>query len=225
MCALKGSPYVIARSIAVAATLACLATAGCKRTGEIDINGGVGITAVRTTCPSVGVPAATGDITLFSSPTDRSAASIDVVATITNVRSTCNDTVDPVFTQITFDVLARRADTSAARDVTLPFFSTVVQGGTVVVAKRLGEVTVRFPAGQERAQASATAASYVDRAAATLPEDIREQLTRRRKAGEQDAAIDPLSNPEIRTAVLRASFESLVGFQLTDEQLRYNVTR
>ncbi len=42
---------------------------------------------------------------------------------------------------------------------------------------------------------------------------------------EQDAAIDPRSNPEIRTAVLRASFESLVGFQLTDEQLRYNVTR
>ena len=63
------------------------------------------------------------------------------------------------------------------------------------------------------------------RAAATLPADIRAKLTRRRKAGEQDAATDPLTQPDVRQAVLRASFEALVGFQLTDEQLRYNATR
>jgi multidrug efflux pump subunit AcrB len=94
-----------------------------------------------------------------------------------------------------------------------------------VVAKRVGEVTIRFAAGQERAQASATAAAYVDKAAATLPQEVREQLTRRRKAGQEDAAVDPLSTPQVRQAVLRASFEALVGFQLTDEQLRYNATR
>jgi hypothetical protein len=65
----------------------------------------------------------------------------------------------------------------------------------------------------------------VDRAAATLPEDIRERITRRRRAGEQDAAIDPMSEPEVRAAVTRASFELLIGFQLTAEQLQYNVTR
>jgi multidrug efflux pump subunit AcrB len=109
--------------------------------------------------------------------------------------------------------------------VTLPYFSTVVQGGTAVVAKRLGQVTVRFAAGQDRAQASATAGASVDRAAATLPQEVRDQITRQRKAGQEDAAVDPLTNPAVRQAVLRATFEALVGFQLTDEQLRYNATR
>ena len=44
-------------------------------------------------------------------------------------------------------------------------------------------------------------------------------------AGDADAAIDPLSIPEVRAAVQRASFELLVGFQLTQEQLEYNVRR
>ena len=69
------------------------------------------------------------------------------------------------------------------------------------------------------------AAAYVDRVAATLPTDIQDRITRRRKAGEEDAAIDPLSIPEVRAAVQRASFELLVGFQLTQDQLEYNVRR
>ena len=213
---------MIARSLVAAATIALLAT-GCSRSGEIDASGG--ITAVRSACPAVGVPAGAGDITLFTSPTARTADAIDVVATITNVRATCNDGGDPIYSAITFDVLARRTRTDAARDVTLPYFSTVVQGGTAVVAKRLGQVTVRFAAGQDRAQASATAGASVDRAAATLPQEVRDQITRQRKAGQEDAAVDPLTNPAVRQAVLRATFEALVGFQLTDEQLRYNATR
>ncbi|MES2339763.1 MAG: hypothetical protein V4537_16845 [Pseudomonadota bacterium] len=212
-----------ARSLVVVASLAALATTACSRTGEVDSSGG--ITAVRTVCPSVAVPSATGDITLFTSPTDRSADAIDVNAIITNVRSTCTDTVDPITTQITFDVLARRTDTSAAREVVLPYFTTVLQGGSVVLAKRIGRVAVRFEAGQARARASGTGTAYVTRAAATLPADIREQITRPRKAGQEDAAIDPLADPAVRTAVAKATFEALVGFQLTDEQLRYNVTR
>ena len=211
-----------ARSFAALATVALLATA-CSRTGEIDPSGG--ITAVRTVCPSVAVPAQTGDVTTFTSPTDRSADAIDVNAIITNVRSTCTDSVDPIVTQISFDVLARRSDTSAPRTVSLPYFTTVLQGGSVVVAKRVGQVALRFEAGQARSRASATGTAYVTRAAATLPTDIREQITRERKAGREDAAIDPLADPAVRTAVARATFEALVGFQLTDDQLRYNVTR
>jgi hypothetical protein len=219
----KGAPDLTARSLAVAVSLVALATTACSRTGEIDSSGG--ITAVRTVCPSVAVPAQTGDVTLFTSPTDRSADAIDVNAIITNVRSTCTDTVDPIVTQITFDVLARRTDTATAREVVLPYFTTVLQGGTVVVAKRVGRVALRFEAGQARARASATGTTYLTRAAATLPDDIREQITRKRKAGQEDAAIDPLADPAVRSAVAKVTFESLVGFQLTDEQLKYNVTR
>jgi hypothetical protein len=126
---------------------------------------------------------------------------------------------------VTFDIRARRTRTEAARDVTLPYFITVVRGGSAVVAKRIGRVTLHFAAGQALASASATTTATVSRAAATLPEDVREKLTRKRKAGDQDAAVDPLSTPEVRQAVLRASFEALVGFQLTDDQLKYNATR
>ena len=216
-------PDLTARSLAAVATLAALGLTACSRTGEIDASGG--ITAVRTVCPSVAVPAQTGDVTLFTSPTDRSADAVDFNAIITNVRSTCADAGDPITTQVTFDVLARRTNTAEARTVTLPVFTTVLQGGSVLVAKRVSQVAVRFEAGQARARGTGTGTSYLTRAAATLPADIREQITRQRKPGQEDAAIDPLADPAVRTAVAKATFETLVGFQLTDEQLRYNVTR
>lgn len=201
-----------------------LVLGGCaNRSGEIDATGG--ITAVRSACPAVAIPAATGDITLFNPANDTSETALDVSATMTNVRSTCNDAGEQVATTVTFDVLARRTRTDDARDVSLPYFMAVVRGGSAVVAKRVGQVQLHFNAGQARAQASGQASSQVTRAAATLPAEVRERLTRRRKAGDEDAAIDPLTAPEVRQAVQRATFEALVGFQLTDAQLRYNATR
>lgn len=206
-----------------ASLLSALALTSCARSGEIDATGG--ITAVRSSCPTVAVTAGTGDVTLFDPPASRDQAAIDVNAVMTNVRSTCADAGDQIATTITFDVLARRARTDGARDVTLPFYIAIVRGGSAVTAKRIAQVAVRFEAGQARATGRGQAVSYVSRAAATLPEDIRKQLTRKRKAGDEDAAVDPLTQPEVRQAVLAASFEALVGFQLTDAQLRYNATR
>ena len=65
----------------------------------------------------------------------------------------------------------------------------------------------------------------VNRGAATLPENVRRAITRERKPGDPQAAIDPLSDPAVRAAVANATFEHLVGFQLTQEQIRYNATR
>ena len=107
----------------------------------------------------------------------------------------------------------------------MPYFSTVLRGGSAVVTKRVGTVTINFADGQERAQARATAGAYIDRAEATLPAEVREQITRKRKAGDPDAALDPLADPAVRAAVQRATFELLVGFQLTQDQLVYNATR
>ena len=209
------------RKLAVSA-LILLAAGGCSRTGEITEGG---ISAVRSVCPRVGIPAGTGDVTLFNPPASREATAIDVNAVLTNVQSTCNDTGPEVQTSITFDVLARRANADGPRDVSFPYFVTVVRGGTSVTAKRIGRVTVHFEPGQLRAQTSGTATATVDRAAATLPEDVRRRLTEKRKAGQEAAAMDPLSDPAVRGAVLSASFEALVGFQLTEDQLKYNVTR
>ena len=40
-----------------------------------------------------------------------------------------------------------------------------------------------------------------------------------------DAAIDPMADPGVRDAVAKATFQHLVGFQLTADQLKYNATR
>ncbi|MFM6932665.1 MAG: hypothetical protein ACKOUT_10535, partial [Novosphingobium sp.] len=92
-------------------------------------------------------------------------------------------------------------------------------------SKRVGTVTLNFADGQELAQARGQASAFVDQAEATLPPEIRAEIIRKRKAGDSDAATDPLSRPEIRAAVNRATFEVLVGFQLDQTQLNYNATR
>lgn len=201
---------------------AALALAGCSGTGDIVAGG---ITQVRSACPAVGVPVGTGDITTFNPANSTLASAIDVTAAITNVRSTCGEGGSEIVTGVTFDVIAQRRDTAAARSVTLPYFTAVIQGGNAVVAKRTGQVTINFAAGEARAQTSISAGASVDRSVAQLPKEIEDQITRKREAGDADAAVDPLSLPQVRQAVLRASFEVLVGFQLTQEQLRYNATR
>jgi hypothetical protein len=201
------------------------ALAGCQRTGDIVVEQGVGITALRSVCPAVGVPDFTGDVTLFTPADARTVEALDVTAALTNVRSECNDTGEQVYASATFDVLAQRRDVRGARTIELPYFSTVVRGGNAVIAKRVGIVTIHFADGQERAQGRGTAGAYVARAAATLPDDIRQRITARRRAGDQEAAVDPLNDPEVRAALASASFELLVGFQLTEDQLAYNATR
>jgi hypothetical protein len=204
-----------------ALALVLLATA-CSREGQITTGG---IYTTRSVCPQVGIPAATGDITLFSPPNRTDAAALDVSAAMTNLRVSCDDSGANVISTVTFDVVATRRDAGEARTVVLPFFSVAMRGGTDVVAKKLGSVGLNFAAGSIRAQTSGQATVQVSRAAATLPADIRKELTKERQADDPDAAVDPLARPEIRDAVARATFEHLVGFELTQEQLRYNATR
>lgn len=214
---------------AALAVTGAAALSGCKTKGEIVVQEGVGITAVRGACPAVGIPDNTGDVTLFRTPGSTDANSIDVVAAITNLRSQCDDgskdQAQKVYASVGFDVLARRTDARGSRQVSLPYFVTVLRGGRAVVTKRVGSVVLNFADGQERAQARGQGGAYIDRSEATLPADIRERITRKRKAGDQDAAVDPLTEPDVRAAVQRATFEVLVGFQLDEKQLRYNVTR
>ena len=203
---------------------AAAALSACASDGDLVVQDGVGVTASLDGCPGVGVPDYTGDITTFRGA-DRTTASLDVTAAITNVRSTCDDTGAQIVSNATFDVYARRTDARGARTVELPYFATVLRAGRVVVSKQVGTVSLTFADGAERAQTSASAAARIDRAAATLPDDIREQITRRRRAGDQEAAVDPLTKPEVRAALAQADFELLVGFQLTRDQLAYNATR
>lgn len=218
---LLGEIFVTSFKSLIPAAIALMLTACAGN--DLDETGGIKI--ARSACPAIAIPAFTGDVTLFDPPSSRDANAIDVVATITNVRTTCDDTGDRINATATFDVLARRNNAAGAREVVLPYFATVTRAGTQIVSKQNGRVALRFEEGQLRAKATSTATASIARAEAALPPAVEARINRKRKAGDEDAAIDPMTVPAIRDAVGRASFELLVGFQLTNDQLAYNATR
>jgi len=206
----------------IAALLALTLLGACARRGEV-VEGG--IYAVRSACPIAGVPAGTGDVTLFNPPNSTDSRAIDVTASISDVRATCQDVGNDVVSTITFTVTALRRDAGPARTVVLPYFNVALQGGGRVAAKRVGQAVLGFANGAQQSWTRVQATIRVNRAVATLPANVRQILTRPRRAGDPEAAIDPLSDPAVRTAVANATFEHMVGFQLTMDQLRYNATR
>ena len=127
-----------------------------------------------------------------AAPTRRRSTSS---ATITNLRASCSEDATYVVSTASFDVVATRRDAGEARQVTLPYYNVVAQGGSDIVAKKIGYVALNFPAGSVRAQTNAQATGRVSRSAVALPEDIYRELTRTRKPGDPDAAVDPLSDP------------------------------
>jgi len=179
----------------------------------------------RSLCPAVAIPQYTGDTTLFAPLNSRDASAIDVTATIINVRGTCTESPDTLSTLVNFDVVAQRRDAGPARTVVFQYFIAMVQGGNVIVSKQVSQVAVNFAAGQIRAQTAAGGQGQVLRSAATLPPEIQAQISRKRKAGDADAAIDPLADPQVKAAVRATSFEVLVGFQLDDAALAWNALK
>ena len=208
-----------------AALLTLMLLGACRSTGELTADNGGGVYAVRSTCPIAGVPAATGDITLFNPANSTDAAAIDVTAMITDVRAVCQEAGQDIVSTVTFSVVGLRRDAGPARQVVLPYFDVALQGGQTVAAKTVGQAVLNFGPGRMHAWTRVQATVRVNRATATLPADIRAIITRPRKAGDAEAAVDPLADPSVRSAVANATFEHLVGFQLTQEQLRYNATR
>ena len=209
----------------LAAIVAVILLGGCRHAGDLTTENGGGVYAVRTACPIAGIPAGTGDVTLFDPPGSTDATAIDVTAAITDLRATCQDSGADVVSTATFTIVGLRRDAGPARQVVLPYFDVALRGGQTIAAKQLGQAVLNFAAGDIHSYARVQASVRVNRAAATLPANVREILTRPRKAGEAEAAVDPMSDPAVQQAVANATFEHLVGFELTQDQLKYNATR
>jgi hypothetical protein len=219
----------IAKRLPLALVLLPLVATGCAHDNEITaIGGSIGQEVKRTSCPAVGVAAYTGTITLFDPPASRDAKAIDVVATLTDLKGQCDDsnTDSPTLaTNATFRVVARRRDNHGARDVVLPYYATVMHGGDKIASKSISRISIHFDDGKYLGEANGQASATVSRADATLPDNIRNRLIRKRNAEDVDASIDPMTDPGVRAALNKASFELLLGFQLTQEQLAYNATK
>ena len=209
----------------LAALAAVTLLSACRHTGDITSENGGGVYAVRSDCPIAGIPAGTGDITLFDPAGSTDARAIDVTAAITDLRTSCQDTTTDVISTATFTVVALRRDAGPARQVVLPYFNVALRGGADIAAKQVGQAVLNFAAGDIHSYARVQATVRVNRSAAALPQNVRDILTRPRKAGEAEAAVDPLSEPGVQKAVANATFEQLIGFQLTQDQIKYNATR
>jgi hypothetical protein len=197
----------------------------CRHAGDLTTENGGGVYAVRSDCPIAGIPAGTGDVTLFDPEGSIASTAIDVTAAITDLRATCQDTTTDVISTATFTVVALRRDAGPARQVVLPYFDVALRGGSEVAAKQVGQIVLNFPAGNLHTFARVQAIIRVNRGASALPDNVRQILTRPRKAGEAEAAVDPLADPRVQKAVANATFEHLIGFQLSQDQLKYNATR
>ena len=110
----------------------CSAPAAHRRARRRDAGG---VYAVRSTCPIAGVPAGTGDITLFDPAGSTDSTAIDVTAAISDVRATCQDAGNDSVSVITFTITALRRDAGPARQVALPYFNIALRGGGTVSAK------------------------------------------------------------------------------------------
>jgi hypothetical protein len=212
-------------SLKIAALAALTLLGACRHAGDLTADNGGGVYAIRSDCPIAGVPAGTGDITLFNPAGSTDSRAIDMTATITDVRAVCQDTATDVISTATFTIVALRRDAGPSRQVVVPYFDVVLRGGANVSAKSIGGAALNFQAGDAHAWTRVQATVRVNRSAATLPANVRQILTRERKPGESEAATDPLADPAVRSAVANATFEHLVGFQLSQDQLRYNATR
>jgi hypothetical protein len=173
--------------------------------------------------PIAGVPAGTGDVTLFNPPTARISRAIEY-----RHQQRCSRVVpgagNDVVSTATFTITALRR-IRARPQVVLPYFDVARPGGGKVAAKRgRGRRSLSFAPG---------ARASVDPRQATVRVNAASRRCRRtfakshpaaqgRRSG---AAVDPLTDPAVRAAVANSTFEHLVGFQLTMDQLRYNATR
>lgn len=196
--------------------VSALALAGCNQNP---------LKVQRSACPAVAIPTHLGQLTRFDPPQSRNADAIEMTAQITDLSSTCVEGADYLSKDVAFTVTAQRRQAGPAKEIYLPIFVALAQGGNVLVSKQLTGVVLTFPEGQLRAESRGGARAQVHRSAVTLPPEIQARITRERKADEPDALVDPLSDPQVRAAVRAASFEVLVGFQLDDASLAYNIGR
>jgi hypothetical protein len=179
----------------------------------------------RSPCPAVAIPYHVGSVTRFDPPQSRDAAAIALTAQITDVTGACVEGPDFLATEVRFTVTGQRRTADAQKEVYLPLFVALAQGGNVLVSKQVTGVSLTFPEGSLRAETSGSARAEVHRSAVSLPLEMQQKITKPRRPDDPEALIDPLSDPQVRAAIRAVSFEVLVGFQMDDASLAYNVAK
>ena len=178
----------------------------------------------RTLCPATAVPQHAGSLTFFSPPSSRTADAVVASATIFGLENHCVESAPRVTNNLRFTIGAQRPNAAAAQTITVPYFVAVVKEGNQIVSKQVYEATLTFEPGSVRTEAVQTVQAAIDRAEALKlagPDHDQDKKKKKRKRGEPVQPEDLFFDAKPKAS----GFEILVGFQLTDAQVYYNITQ
>lgn len=126
----------VKRKILASAVLGtAILLSGCNNNQLVAGNQSVGVRSSISVCPQVAIAAYTGDVTTFNPANSTDSRAIDIVASMTGLRSTCQEQAADIYSEANFIVRATRNNNQGARSVTLPYYSVILRGGSAVVSK------------------------------------------------------------------------------------------
>jgi hypothetical protein len=161
----------------------------------------------RTSCPALSVPKHTGSLTRFSQAGRFDTQDVRLVATIVQLSDTCIENANGVNTAVSFTISAVRPTKGAADSVQLPYFITVVKDGETLIAKQVYGTSLEFADG-------ATSGSVRQVVTVKTPEV---PLPPKPKKNNEIDEFAPPPKPAV--------YEILVGFQLTNDDVVYNISK
>lgn len=197
---------VSARSALALAALASLALAGCgTKTEKYQ-------TAIRD-CPTISILGNTGTVTRFDGR-DPSKDPYAFRSDISGLRIKCDRERTRVDVDLSFLEVASRNDGVTQSTVDFPFFMAVLYRGQMIDKK---VYTSSFSFGpDEKRKAVVESLSTTLHFAGSSP-SAKEQEKLRKKRRRDPAADGPRIDPQL------ADYEILIGFQLSKDELEYNV--
>ncbi len=184
---------------------ATLALMGCASSNPLLVT--------RTSCPAVALVKYANTLTSFQSSASTDQSDVLYTAQISNVSVNCGNGKGDAAAQtdVSFDIGIMRGNTDASSQASLPYFVTVIQDGTTILSKTTYAAQVDFTAKSGRA---ASRQSFnVSTPGVPLPP------TAKKKRGDSDLLLDS------ENASKAAKYEILIGFQLTDDQALFNISK
>jgi hypothetical protein len=176
-----------------------LLLAACGSTNPLEVR--------RTSCPALSVPMHTGSLTRFDQAGRFDTQDVRLVASIAQLSDNCVENDNGVNTAVSFTINASRSAKGSAESVQLPYFITVVKDGETLIAKQVYGASLDFADG-------------------ALTGNVRQVVTV--KTPEVPLPPKPQKNNEIDEFApppKPAVYEILVGFQLTDADVIYNISK
>ncbi len=161
----------------------------------------------RTSCPALAVPKHTGTLTRFAGPGRFDVQDVQITASINQLSDVCVEDANAVHTSVSFNILATRPAKGPSAAVELPYFVTIVKDGETLIAKQIYSTSLTFA----QDAISTSQRQVISTTTPTVP------LPPKPKKSNEIDEFSPPPKPAV--------YEILIGFQLSDAEAVYNITK